>query len=313
METLLLDRQGIELDAQEGRLLVRHPDPTRSLSLPVQHLQKVLVLSPITLNSRVIALLAKHDVACVFADTAGTPSVISPLPPVHAQRVLGQVSIATTPQLQQKAAQGLIKAKVLRQKIWLENLAPQIGEALGNIVNQLHTQLHSSQALLGYEGAAARLVWQFFAQHFSENFGFTGRNRRPPKDPVNSVLSLSATLARHEAVIALRACGLDPFCGIFHVPRAGRESLAWDMVELVRPRLEEWTFEDFSMGKLTTEHFSFHPKKGCKLVKCGRITWFSLWAERRKWVRRYLLRIARQWGAEAERLASQTGVTSVKK
>ena len=158
--------------------------------------------------------------------------------------------------------------------------------------------------MLGLEGAAAKCVWQAFARQLPDSLGFTGRNRRPPKDPVNSLLSLSATLAQREAVIAIRVSGLDPFCGIYHTPRAGRESLGWDMVELVRPQLEEWTFLDFYTRRLSNEHFSSHPKKGCMLVKEGRIALFTLWAERRQLIRRYLLAIARDHGKKAEQFAS---------
>lgn len=300
METLVLDRQGIELDTWEGRLLVRHPDPTRSLSLPVQQLQQVLVLSPITLNSRVITLLAKHQIACLFADGSGPMPVVTPLPPVHGQRITGQVVIASTPALRQAEAQKLVITKVRRQQGWLARYDPQAGGALSAIVDKLLASPAQPQTLLGLEGAAARTVWQGFARHLPTTLGFTGRNRRPPRDPVNSILSLAASLAQQEAVIALRAVGLDPFLGIFHTSRAGRESLAWDMVELIRPQLEEWTFMDFYTGALGNDHFSTHPKKGCMLVKSGRAVWFARWAERRKRIRRYLLGIAREWAARAE-------------
>ena len=300
METLVLDRQGIELDAREGRLLVRHPDPARSLSLPVQQLQQVLVLSPIFLNSRVITLLAKHHIACLFADGSGPMPVVTPLPPVHGQRITGQVVIATTQALRQTEAQKLVITKVQRQQDWLGRYDPQAGEALAAIVEKLRASPAQPQTLLGLEGAAARIVWQSFARHLPTTLGFTGRNRRPPRDPVNCILSLAASLAQREAVIVLRSCGLDPFLGIFHTPRAGRESLAWDMLELVRPQLEEWTFLDFHTGKLNNDHFSSHPKKGCTLVKAGRTVWFVQWAQRRKIVRRYLLAMARVWAARAE-------------
>ena len=312
MQTLVLDRRGIELDAQEGRLLVRHPDPSRSLTLAVHQLQQVLVLSPITLSSRVITLLAKHEVACLFADGSGSLPMITPLPRAHGRRIIGQVAIATTTALQQGQAQQLVQTKVRRQQEWLARHDTQAGEALSTLVDKLLDGELPLPTLLGLEGTAAKIVWQSFARHLPSNLSFTGRNRRPPRDPVNSILSLSATLAEREAAMALRVSGLDPFLGIFHAPRAGRESLAWDMVELVRPQLEEWTFLDFHSGRLDSEHFSTHPVKGCTLVKSGRTVWYALWAQRRELVRRYLLGIARQWATHAESYGVSAGVDSGK-
>lgn len=300
METLVLDRQGIELDVQEGRLLVRHPDPSRSLSLPVQQLQQVLVLSPITLNSRVIALLAKYHIACLFADGSGPMPVITPLPPVHGQRITGQVAIATTPAIRQAEAQKLVITKVRRQQDWLARHDPQAAEALSAIVDRLIARPAQLQTLLGLEGSAAKITWQSFARQFSASLGFTGRKRRPPKDPVNSILSLSASLAQREVVMVLRTWGLDPFLGIYHTCRPGRESLGWDMVELIRPQLEQWAYEDFYRATLNCEHFSIDPIRGCRLNKTGRVIWFALWAKRRKILRRYLVRVVREWAAMTE-------------
>jgi len=97
--------------------------------------------------------------------------------------------------------------------------------------------------LLGFEGAAAGVYFRAFARLLSPPkadadalpFRFDTRNRRPPTDPVNAMLSLAyAMLARHFTV-ALASVGLDPYRGFYHTPRYGRPSLALDMMEPFRP------------------------------------------------------------------------------
>ena len=70
---------------------------------------------------------------------------------------------------------------------------------------------------------------------FSGEWDFHGRNRRPPRDPVNALLSFGYAMLAKECTVALAAEGLDPFWGFYHRPRHGRPSLALDVMEPLRP------------------------------------------------------------------------------
>lgn len=99
----------------------------------------------------------------------------------------------------------------------------------------------SLEELLGIEGSAARRYFQHFTHLLRHEddinlaFDFTGRNRRPPKDPVNAMLSFAYAMLTREWHIALSAVGLDPYRGYYHQPRFGRPALALDMMEPFRP------------------------------------------------------------------------------
>ena len=94
----------------------------------------------------------------------------------------------------------------------------------------------SDASLLGIEGTAARLYFAAFAGLFKTDtsFNFENRNRRPPRDPVNALLSFVYALLTKELTIALYASGFDPMLGFFHRPRYGRPSLALDLAEEFR-------------------------------------------------------------------------------
>lgn len=104
---------------------------------------------------------------------------------------------------------------------------------------------NSIEVLLGIEGSAASRYFQNFAsllrQDKNENlsFDFFGRNRRPPKDPVNALLSFAYAMLTREWTIALSAVGLDPYRGFYHQPRFARPALSLDMMEPFRPLIAD--------------------------------------------------------------------------
>jgi CRISP-associated protein Cas1 len=89
--------------------------------------------------------------------------------------------------------------------------------------------------LRGAEGATARIYYAAFP-HLIRNpqFTFNGRNKRPPLDPVNALLSFAYTLVTNEVLSAVKAVGLDPYLGALHEESYGRPSLACDLVEEYR-------------------------------------------------------------------------------
>ena len=98
-------------------------------------------------------------------------------------------------------------------------------------------------SLLGIEGTAAREYFAGFAQLLKggQAFNLEGRNRRPPRDPVNSLLSFVYAMLTKELTVVLHTSGFDPMLGFFHRPRYGRPSLALDLAEEFRPIVADST------------------------------------------------------------------------
>lgn len=93
-------------------------------------------------------------------------------------------------------------------------------------------------ALLGMEGMAARLYFSEFSGMIKSEameFDFTGRNRRPPLDPVNAILSFLYSVLARQAMTTVSMVGLDPYLGYLHMPKYGKPALALDMIEEFRP------------------------------------------------------------------------------
>ncbi|MBK9444491.1 MAG: CRISPR-associated endonuclease Cas1, partial [Comamonadaceae bacterium] len=129
---------------------------------------------------------------------------------------------------------------------------------------QLDTNHLALASLRGLEGAAARAYFGGLAGVFAPALGFAGRNRRPPRDPVNVCLSLSYTMAHLQAVQSCVSAGLDPLLGFYHRPSFGRESLASDLIEPLRPAIDQWVWQLLRAEALRADHFTID-KGACLL------------------------------------------------
>jgi CRISP-associated protein Cas1 len=139
-------------------------------------------------------------------------------------------------------SRGFVSSKILNCRTLLRrNHAAPDPVALSEL-KQLARKARSAEAienLLGIEGTAARRYFGEFAGMLTgegkDQFDLDGRNRRPPRDPVNALLSFCYSLLSKELVLALRSVGLDPMLGLYHQPHFGRPSLALDLMEEFRP------------------------------------------------------------------------------
>ena len=100
----------------------------------------------------------------------------------------------------------------------------------------------SKEQLRGYEGEAASIYFSVFDELIlqqKKDFTFQVRNKRPPLDKVNAMLSFAYTLVTNSVISALETVGVDPYVGVLHTERPGRASLALDLVEELRPVLAD--------------------------------------------------------------------------
>jgi CRISPR-associated protein Cas1 len=126
----------------------------------------------------------------------------------------------------------------------------------------------------GIEGRAAAVHFEVFSLHLKPAlraaFPFDGRNRRPPRDAINCLLSFLYALLRHDCVSALTAVGLDPFVGFLHVDRAGRESLALDLMEEFRPWADRLAVTLLNRGELKAGDFKARDGGAFELTDAAR-------------------------------------------
>jgi CRISPR-associated protein Cas1 len=132
--------------------------------------------------------------------------------------------------------------------------------------------------LRGLEGSASAAYFSAFTKLFPESLHFTGRNRRPPRDPVNALLSLCYTLLHYEVLREIEVTGLDPTIGFYHQFEYGRESLACDLVELFRAKVDGFVYGLFRERVFTARDFVVEEDNaGCYLRKLSRKDFYPLY------------------------------------
>ena len=153
---------------------------------------------------------------------------------------IAQFATANDPAASVRLAARMIDAKIRNSRTLLrrhletdpDNLLPQLARLSSRAL-----KTSEAASLLGIEGTAARLYLGGLTKLFKGPFPFNmeGRNRRPPRDPVNAMLSFVYAMLVKELTVAVQAVGFDPMLGLFHRPRYGRPSLALDLAEEFRP------------------------------------------------------------------------------
>jgi len=145
---------------------------------------------------------------------------------------------------------------------------------LGPLARLFHRarQAASLESLLGIEGMAAKVYFAGFAKLLkgADEFNIEGRNRRPPRDPVNALLSFVYAMLMKELTVVLYAVGFDPMLGFYHQPRYGRPSLALDLAEPFRPLVADSTVLTLvNNGEVTPSSF-IRRGGGVALTDAGR-------------------------------------------
>lgn len=147
-------------------------------------------------------------------------------------------------------------------------------------------QVGDLETLRGIEGQAANRYFLLFDQMILQqksDFGFYGRNRRPPLDNVNAMLSLAYTLLAQECAAALETVGLDPYVGFMHQDRPGRASLALDLMEELRGIYADRFVLTLINKKIVTEKDFVKKESGAViLTDDGRRTFFQKWQEKKQ-------------------------------
>ena len=144
----------------------------------------------------------------------------------------------------------------------------------------------SIDSVRGIEGEAATAYFGVFSRlllNQKEDFVFEGRNRRPPKDAINAMLSFVYTLICNDMTSALETVGLDPYVGFMHTLRPGRASLSLDMMEELRAYLgDRLVLSLISRKQITIKDFVKQGDEGIVMTDSGRKIILSAWQNRKK-------------------------------
>lgn len=249
LNTLYVTTQGAYLH-KDGDTVVVESNGLKILQLPIHTIGSIVCFGNVLCSPFLLGFCASRDISISFLSEHGN-FLAALRGPVQGNVLLRReqyrfadsashtLSIAGNCVLGKISNCSVVLKRMLRDHSEKVNTI-RINEALQDIKNLMACSHHAEtlDELRGYEGLAAAKYFGVFDEMIigqEADFTFTGRNRRPPTDNVNALLSYIYTILSHDMRSALESVGLDPSVGFLHSDRPGRYGLALDLMEEFRP------------------------------------------------------------------------------
>lgn len=281
------------LALDSGRIIVACGEGIRQVALLGDALELVVCHGPVDVSSACLADLAERGVSLAFVTRDGSrllsrlQSMADPRMPAR----VAQTRVLVDDGWRTRLACGVVSEKIRSQAAAARHYQRQ-GRAVDGAVLERLTDLEDRAAgcrnvetLVGLEGTASALWFEVFGALFRQPWKFESRSRRPPRNPVNALLSLGYTLLHDRVATAVQAAGLEPTLGTLHAFRPGRMSLACDLMEPLRiPVVDRWVVAACNQRRFDPN--AFEERNGACLVGRGLLPrvvadWERAWHENR--------------------------------
>lgn len=271
LNTLYVTSQGAYL-SKEGETVLVSVDGEKRLQVPVHTIGGIVCFGRVMCSPFLMGFCAENNVGLSFLTENGK-FLARVQGPVSGNVLLRreQYRGADKPGFSAAMARSFLAGKIANARTVLQRVLRDHGDKiaqseveaavvlLGGALRRLE-KTDSLDALRGLEGDTARCYFGVFDHCITsqkEGFRFEGRNRRPPLDNVNCLLSFLYTLLLHDTRSALEAVGLDPAVGFLHRDRPGRPGLALDLMEEFRPFLaDRLVLSLINLGQVNAKGFN---------------------------------------------------------
>ena len=304
---LYLQEQGAYVSKRSEHLIVKkHGEELQRV--PIVGVQQVVIFGNVQITTQALGTLATLGVPLIFMTMYGR--FVAATMPMISKNVLlrvNQFKMFADPQRALALAKAAVKAKISNQRTLLmrslrsrcadeptngnengrgsdEPAARDMAELLGRV-----DRIADPAVLLGTEGQAAALYFGQFSRMLKaaapgRGFDFKTRNRRPPKDPVNALLSFAYAILLKDCFSALCAVGFDPYHGFFHVGRHGKPSLALDLMEEFRAIIADSVVLTLINNETLTIKDFLIWRESVQLTEDGRKRFFECYEQRKSTV-----------------------------
>ena len=237
MSHVYITNNGSVLGIDGGRFVIKQKDNLMT-SIPKETVESISVFGNSSITTRCMQeLLAGNIPVCFFSSRGRYFGRLESTDGSKITQMKKQFAVFEDEEYTLELARKIAMAKISNQITVLRRYMGDKKELFNrqiDVMKQLKVKASNGMTnpeIMGYEGNAARLYFEVLSNVIRSEFKFYGRNRRPPKDPFNSLISLGYTLLLYEIVSKLQVQGLNPYLGFLHKPRDGSPSLASDMME----------------------------------------------------------------------------------
>lgn len=281
--TLYIQKQGAEITKEQSRFVVLYKGE-ELLDVPAVKINDIITFGTCSITPAVLQYCLLHDINIYLLSSKGNfYGTIESMRNREIELEKMQHAAELDSSFALSVAKKLVGAKLNNQKVFLQNAGRKthltsfaaVAEKIKHSITLLDSAVDIA-ALRGIEGNAAAAYFSVYGQAFKKETGFYKsvfeRNRRPPRDPVNSLLSFGYTLLSHNIYSALKAYRLNPYFGLYHVSGRGHAALASDIMEEFRFLIDNLVVHIINRKILTRKHFYLlkEPDTPCLLTNEGR-------------------------------------------
>lgn len=245
MAILYVTESQAKISLKNKVIVVEYPDAVHEF--PSLRVEKMVIFGNAHIDTNVITHCLKENIDVVFLGNKGQYFGRLQGPDTKSPEVrIAQYKVSSDSKKCLPLAKRFISGKLKNMRVVLQRNSDgstpfvMAINRLAELQSSLE-QAASLETIRGLEGTASRIYFSVFGKMVAPRFTFEKRVRRPPTDPINSLLSFGYTLLLYDMFAAVAQVGLDPYLGILHEDKYGRPSIALDLIEEYRPTIVDLT------------------------------------------------------------------------
>lgn len=277
MSFVYVVEDGSKIGIDGGVITIIHKD-NEIVKIPKETVEGISIFGNAQMSTQCTKFCLEKGIRVSFFSKVGTYfGCLMSTGHINIKRLKRQIFLSENREFCLELSKKIVEAKINNQLVvvrrYLRTAMVKEDEGLFQIGNARKKvqEAESIEQIMGYEGIASKYYFKIISSLVEEAFQFSGRNRRPPKDPFNSMLSLGYTLVMYELYGEIENRGLNPFAGFLHQDRERHPTLASDLMEEWRPVLVDAVVLSLVQGhEIQPEQFYYDEESGaCFLTREG--------------------------------------------
>lgn len=292
---LYLQEPGSSVGKRSEHLVIKK-DGQETGRVPLHAVRQVVVCGNVQVSTQALETMAANEIGVSYVTGHGRfIGSFVPAPTKNVSLREAQFRKFGDPAVCLQLSKAVVRAKLANQRTLLMRSLRGEDEARGShepaarglygLLAAIDDQA-SVDSVLGIEGQGAALYFGEFGRFLKplpdgQGFDFTTRNRRPPRDPVNALLSFAYAMLAKDCFAAVCTVGFDPYKGFFHQGRHGKPSLALDLMEEFRPVIADSVVLSLINNESLTKADFITWQGACNLTEAGRKAFFAAYEQRK--------------------------------
>jgi len=293
-DVLYIDTIGAYVSLTKGVIDIKSPDGLVLKKVSLEYLKEIILSGPVQMTTQALHECMKRHIPVHYTNMSGR-YVGSAMPLFHLNGLLRkeQWKLHFNEEQSLYMAKVIVSAKIRNMRTMMmrylrEQDDPQ-DKRLFDQMNAYRKEAESASktdVLRAFEGLAARIYFENFSRYiktaYSDLFYFKGRNRRPPRDPVNALLGFGYSMLSKDCTSTGIRVGFDSYCGFYHTMKYGRPSLALDIMEVFRQPIVDSVVLTCINNQVFSEKDFFQYQGVCYLNEKGRKKFIAHYEMRKK-------------------------------